>query len=471
MPRAEESGEPRDPGGAPPAPRRSLRRRSIEGAVWQFLGFGGGQGVRFISNLILTRLLVPEYFAVMALVNTVLMGLQLFSDVGIGPNVIQSKRGEDPAFLGTAWSVQVVRGLVLWSLTFVIAWPVAAFYEVPDLRVFLPVAGTTAAIQGLNSMAIPVLRRRVELRPEILVKFIAQVVGTSTMVIWAAIHPTVWALVGGAIVSSLVTAAASYQLAARIQLPRRPGFGFEREALRELVGFGRWIFVSTVFTFFAGQSDRLILGKLFELGFFGVYTLAVNIANLPPQLVKRVFGSVLMPAIAEMKSRPREDMLASLRRVRWKPTLAAMVGLASLSSVADVVVGFLYDDNFREAGWMLSIILVGNAIGIVQASTAPALIALGTPQYTAAGTALRFFYLVAALPLGFHLFGRVGAVVAMTLAEVPVWITVTVGLRRLRLHFLRQDLLLLGAFAAVFAGLLGLRLVLGFGLPWDVRGG
>ncbi len=88
----------------------SLQKKAIGASVWVIIGYGSSQCLRLISNLILTRLLVPELFGLMALVNTFIIGLNLFSDVGIRPSIIRSERGEDPLFLNTAWTLQVIRG-------------------------------------------------------------------------------------------------------------------------------------------------------------------------------------------------------------------------------------------------------------------------------------------------------------------------------------------------------------------------
>src|SRR4051812_6290963 len=85
----------------------ALVDRAGRSAVWAMLGFGGGQALRFAGNLVLTRLLMPEAFGLMVLVNTFLMGLALFSDIGVGTSVIQNKRGDERAFLDTAWTISV----------------------------------------------------------------------------------------------------------------------------------------------------------------------------------------------------------------------------------------------------------------------------------------------------------------------------------------------------------------------------
>src|SRR5690349_2480294 len=157
---AGESGTQSSP--EPPAPR-TLGATVRRGSAWSLAGYGGSQVLRFGGNLVLTRMLVPEAFGAMALVNALLVGLQLFSDVGIGPSIIQSPRGNDPAFLNTAWTLQAFRGLCLWLVACAIAQPVASFYGEPQLAWILPVAGSSALLGGLQSTRIFSMYRQVDL--------------------------------------------------------------------------------------------------------------------------------------------------------------------------------------------------------------------------------------------------------------------------------------------------------------------
>ena len=128
-----------------------LKARSIRGTGFVGLSFVAQNALRLGGNLVLTRILFPEAFGLMALVQIVITGLTMFSDMGIRVSIIKDARGEDPVYLDTAWTLQILRGALLWAITWALALPVAAFYEEPVLAQMLPVAGLTALIQGFNS--------------------------------------------------------------------------------------------------------------------------------------------------------------------------------------------------------------------------------------------------------------------------------------------------------------------------------
>ena len=81
------------------------------------------------TNLALTRILVPELFGIMMIVNTVRTGIELLSDIGIAQSVIRSSRGEQPVFYNTAWTLQVARGAALFLLCAL--WP----YQLPRFTI------------------------------------------------------------------------------------------------------------------------------------------------------------------------------------------------------------------------------------------------------------------------------------------------------------------------------------------------
>ena len=97
----------------------------------------------------MTRLLVPEMFGLMSIVSVLIMGLSLFSDLGLRPSIIQSKRGRDERFLNTIWSFQIIRGFSIWGVSVLVAigvyigqillWmPANTVYAEPLLHILFP---------------------------------------------------------------------------------------------------------------------------------------------------------------------------------------------------------------------------------------------------------------------------------------------------------------------------------------------
>ena len=255
---------------------QALFDRALRGSAITALGYVASQGLRLASNLILARLLFPEAFGLMALVTVVLVGLAMFSDVGIGPAISRSPRGDDPAFLNTAWTMHVIRGVMLWLTALALAWPLAWFYEAPDLRNLLPVAGISLLIAGFNPTRIETANRHLLLGRVTVLDLISQAVGITAMIVLALVTGSVWSLVLGAVLAAMVKLVLMH-----LWLPGpRNRFSWERASAHELVHFGKWVFLSTACGFALSQGDRLILGAFLPLDRLGVYNIGYFLATL-----------------------------------------------------------------------------------------------------------------------------------------------------------------------------------------------
>ncbi len=166
--------------------------------------------LRILSSVVLTRLFTPQYFGIITLVTTVLVGLSLFSHIGVHDSVIQSKRGDEPLFLQTAQTVELLRGTGIWILTVIVAWPVAWFYHEPRIAMLLPVVGFSVVISGATSPSVLHLTRHMGVGKTSILELLGQVVQFVVTLVWALIHPSLWALVGGKLASDLVRTVASY---------------------------------------------------------------------------------------------------------------------------------------------------------------------------------------------------------------------------------------------------------------------
>jgi O-antigen/teichoic acid export membrane protein len=447
----------------------SVKKLAIRGTIWTIAGYGAGQILRFGSNLILTRLVAPEVFGLMALVYIFITGLHLFSDIGIGPSIIQNKRGEEPDFYNTAWTMQVVRGVGLWLCCLLITWPVATFYGTPQLLLLTPVVGLTTVIDGFRSTALFTLNRHIAIGKLAIFEFGGQVVGTTVMIALAWYYHNVWAIVIGNLASSVLQLVWSHWLIPGL----RNRFIWDRSAAKSIFSFGKWIFISTAVTFLAEQSDRLILGKLISFADLGVYGIAFALSDIPRQVLRALSGKVIFPAFSRFADLPREDFRAKILKNRKPFLIAATLGVTLLACFGDKLVLVLYPEKYKEAAWMLPLLAVGFWPSILTQTIDQALFAIGKTRYPAYGCFLKFLYMVIGLPLGFYLMGGskghglLGAIVIIALNDIPFYGAIAYGLWREGLSSAMQDIKATLLFVMLLAVMLIGRMMMGLGLPID----
>lgn len=214
---------------------------------------------------------------------------------------MQSRRGDDRDFLNTAFTMQAVRGVMLWLACVVLAVPVARFYDTPELAWYLPVAGFISVINGLLTTRLEEANRHLQLGLLTRIELASSALSIVLTVALAAVMRSAWALVIGMVIG----AAIKWLLAERLLPGERNRFRWDRSAVTELVGFGKWIFPSTIVGFGIAQGDRAILGKYLTLDELGIYNIAYFLASFPLQLAIAVIWRLMIPVYREYHHDPR----------------------------------------------------------------------------------------------------------------------------------------------------------------------
>jgi O-antigen/teichoic acid export membrane protein len=401
---------------------RSLRSLAMRGSAWTIIGFGAAQGLRFAGNIVLTRLLFKEAFGLMALVSIFMQGLAMFSEVGIGPAIIQNPRGDEKSFLNTAWTIQVGRGLLLWIASFAIAWPAAKFYAEPMLTLLIPAVGFSAFVAGLNSTSVFTYNRHLQIGKLTIVEIISSLLGLMLTVAFAWWYRSVWSLVWGGVLTAIVKVALSF-----FMMPsHRHRLAWDRTATKELFTFGRWIFISTVLTFFALQGDRLIFGKMIPIGLLGVYSIALNLAIVPTAAITRVSGTVVFPAYTRNSHNPAY-LPTIFHRVRFPLLAVGGMTVAGLIASGPILVRLVYRPEYHEAGLFVAILAVGVWFQITESTNGSALLAIGKANWLAACNAVKIAAMLTIIPLGFHFGGFHGALWALVIADALRYVVAALG--------------------------------------------
>ncbi len=405
------------------------------------------QVLRLGANLVLTRLLVPEEFGLMVLVLVTILGLEMLSDLGIAPAIVQNHRGDDRAFLNTAWTVQVIRGFILWAFAFPVAYLVAALFAQPMLIKLVPVAAAAAAINGFNSTKLATCQRHLRLGLFTSIDLASYAIGMTVMIAWAYIHRNVWALVVG----TLVTATAKMVLS-HVALPGHPNrLEWDRSAVGPLIRFGRWIFVSTLATYLALQADKLLLGTLLTPDLLGIYGIGFMLATLPINVIRKIGAFALYPALSRKAREDPAQLRAKLIEARGMLLPAGMLTVLASVLWAPAFFGYLYEGPYKQAAWMCQMLAVPIWFQILQASVDRAPLALGHSHLLALSNLCNVVATVLLCLLGHAYWKLPGFIIGLGGGSLVGHAVIQVALLRRGINVLKQDVQYTVALAVLVA--------------------
>ena len=425
------------------------RAALLTATAWVTVQHGVQQALRLGTNVVLARLLAPELLGTMLLINTLRTGGELLSDVGIGQSIVSHERGRDPMFFNTAWTIQIIRGALLFAIALLITRPLAELYDSPQLTVLLPVAALVFLISGFTSPSKFLLQKDMQVRRLALLG-IAMAVSSSAIHIALAMYtPTIWALIFGLLLSTAGGTLASFFLLDW----KMHAIRFDRKSARAIVGFGKWVFLSSLIYFAAMNFDRLYLAGAVPFALLGIYGIARTFADAITQLFLRISRMIIFPKVAAAR-----DQISDLRRrvlpARRVVLCAMALGIAALVAVADEFIYLAYDPRYRAAGIYLPVLLVGAWFAILASIAEAMLLGIGKSSSMAFSNGAKFVIVVITVPLLLPTAGMLAATGALVLGEAARYAVLVWRKRAHGISFIRQDV---AATALLLVAILAFR--------------
>lgn len=409
-------------------------RHIVDQLGWITGTFVASQILRLATNVILARLLAPQIFGIMAIVNSIRTGAELISDVGIGQNIVSDRDGDKQSFVNTAWTIQIIRGAVLGLLVFVAAGSIGKLYDDPNLVLILQIMSLIFVFTGLASPSRFLLQKWHQSKKLTNFDLALGVLNAFLNISFALYSPTVWALVAATMVYCVISAVATFFLTdwrgLRVEI--------NRDYFRRIISFGKWIFLSSIIFFVSTNFDRLYLGAQIPLAVLGVYGIARTLSEAVTLLTQRVSSLIVFPRIAASKAEGAE-LRQRISRSRAQGLLVISIALGGAIAFADLIVILIYDDRYIGAAFILPLLLLGVWFSVLATIGESVLFGIGKPASSATGNMAKLLWVVLLLPVGLTSYGVVAAFIVLALADLPRYLVIAVVQRRKQLSFVRTD--------------------------------
>lgn len=363
-----------------------LRRKTVHGLFWQFLGVGGQRLIAIVAPMVIARTIPQPDVGLFAIVLTgiaVIESLTLFMGE---QSTISSSRGADRRYLDTVFTVRVLRSIAISALLCALAPAFAWYFGSPAYQerywmtgLFLALAGN-GLIDGLQSPARAARLKGMEFRRIVFCDFLAAVGGMVCTVGLALLWSNVWALLVGHLCGTTMRTVFSY-----IAAPHRPQFAFDREALRELLHYSKGAAGAPFLLVMIFASPALVLGKFLyhatgQLNTSGlaVFDYSSRLARLPEDVFLRVLAPVAIPAYAHLRHDNERLGRAWLNAVRTFLLVGAPMTITLAWCGADLP-AIVYGQNYGELAHLFAVQALHGGLAGLTSVIGPLFWAVGIP--------------------------------------------------------------------------------------------
>lgn len=436
----------------------SLRQRVLTGGVVAAFGFGLQNVLRLVSNLVLTRLLVPEAFGLMSVAISFNIWALMLTEIGIGQSVIRSKNSDDPAFLHTAWVMQIARNILIALFIFLSALTVFALrtggivsadtiFADPRLPWVMAAMAGQIIFTGIVSLKPALASRRLALKRVVAVEVASQLVTMTFSILFALNGFGVWSLVIGVNAGGLFFCGASYLFFSGPSMR----FRFHKEHFGEIFHFGKWLIVSSFFGFIINRGDHMILGWLMPGERFSLYAVAMIWIGAAMGLIQTGISRIFYPSFSEAYRENPERLTQQYQKVRNVVDGFVIVAAFGVFFLAEPFLKFIYTEEFHEVG-VYARLLAPMLLFLPYRVAHAAMLAAGDSRSFSLTTIAPGVILAVGMPLIFLYIGEMAAILffaCISVAGLPIqW---RASARYLRLNAFTEGRMLAAAIVLIWA--------------------
>ncbi len=385
----------------------SLKKKIIRSGFWVSVSSIGINLLTLLRSIILARILLPEVFGLMGICLIIITGMELFSQTGFSAALINRQEKFEDA-KDTAFTLLIIRGIILALMTFLVAPLTASYYDKEILNSLIKVIGISFIFKGMQNINIVALEKSLNFRRIAYFEQTKSVIDTIVIITLVYYLKNIWGLVIGHVIAAFLGTLVSY-----IIISGTPHLRFNKAIAGELFRYGKFITGLTIVLFISTELDKIVIGKILSMEFLGYYVLAFMLANLPSTHISKLISRVMFPAYSKLQNdfEALRNTYLKVLRIITSLTIPAAVGIAIL---APEIIRILYGEKWLPAVHSLQILCIFGGLRSITSLNGYLFNGIGKPQFPFYFGLIRLSILIIFLYPVTKSYGLIGAAVTVS---------------------------------------------------------
>ncbi len=342
----------------------------LSSLFWKLMERGGTQGIQFIVQIILARLLAPEQFGTIAIVMVFIQLAQVFVQSGFNTALIQKKDADEEDFSSIFYLSIAIAGF-LYILMYISAPYIANFYNDDILIPVLRVLSLTLFAGAFNSIQNAFVSRNL-LFKKLFKSSLGAILISGVLGIIAAYQGLgIWALVIQQLVNQI-----SITIIMWFTVKWRPKLVFSFSKVGELFSFGWKLLASSLLNVLYMELRTLIIGKMYTPSMLGYYNRG---QQFPKVIVSNIDGSIQSVMLPTLSARQddRKRVKEMMRRAIVSSSFFIFPMMVGMAVVAEPLVKIVLTEKWLPAVPFLQIACFNFALWPIHTANLQAINAMG----------------------------------------------------------------------------------------------
>ena len=327
----------------------SLKKQAITGVGWSAVERFSVQGVQFILQIILARLLLPSDYGIIAMMAIFLQVAAVFVESGFASALIQKKDCKEEDY-STVFYYNLAVSVGLYIILFFIAPLVARFYQIDLITKVMRVASLVVIFNALSIVQRVKLEKQINFRSISIVSFSSATLSGIIGVLMAYWGFGVWALCFQSLLNSLFQILAYY-----IFVRWKPALIFSKQSFKELFTFGSKMLFAGIISVIYGNLYTIVIGKRFNSTDLGYYSRAEHFAGFPSSNVGSLISRVTFPVLSKIQD-DDDKLREAYRKIIRLSSFVIFPLMSMLSALASPLVISLLGEKWSSAAPLLQIL-------------------------------------------------------------------------------------------------------------------
>jgi O-antigen/teichoic acid export membrane protein len=430
-----------------------IQRKMGHGALWMVLFKLTERSLGLISTLILVRLLSPVDFGITAMAGSFIFMAEMLAAFNFDVVLIQ-KRDATEEHYHSAWTCNLLLGLLITLLMLTAATWIAAFYKQPELFWVVCALALGPLISGCENIGVVAFRKDMRFRREFAFQLSRKVIGFMVVVPLAYYLRNYWALVAGVLASKLAGTTTSYFVH-----PFRPHLSLIK--IRGLLGFSKWLLINNFVSFLRERSSDFVIGRLLGAAPLGLYNISYEIAFMPTSELSAPINRALLPGFSRI-AHDSDAIRAAYRSAIGILALIAVPVAIGIYAMAPYLVPTLLGPKWLAAVPLIEILAFNGGLLLFHSSICTVIIASGHPDRVTKTNSLYVLIMLSLLALLVPSYGLSGAAYGVLVASI---LSTPIYLSQLRRSVGVTPSVFLGAAARPVVAALAMALLVRWMLP------